>query len=199
MAIRSILYVWLPCKKIYPLGATYLANYVHRLYPDFHQHILDLSLIPRSHRRAALRDVMRQHDPGLVSFSWRDIQIFAPHEGNDSLKYAFEFYYSPNPLKRVSASFKGLQYLYAYYRDIRENLSYPHLIRQEFPKTSIMIGGGAFSVFARQLIGRLPEGVIGILGEGEEAIRKFIDGKPLLRTFEKLRNIGEQRIGIQKQ
>ena len=42
-----------------------------------------------------------------------------------------------------------------------------------------MIGGGAFTAFADQLIEKLPEGTIGILGEGEDAILKVIDGQPL--------------------
>ena len=42
-----------------------------------------------------------------------------------------------------------------------------------------MIGGGAFTAFADQLIQKLPEGVIGILGEGEDAILKVIEGQSL--------------------
>src|SRR3989449_414151 len=42
-----------------------------------------------------------------------------------------------------------------------------------------MIGGWAFGAFAEQLIEKLPEGTIGILGEGEEAVLKMVEGKPL--------------------
>ena len=70
------------------------------------------------------------------------------------------------------ASFAGLKQLYRYYSHIRANLSYPWLIRKEFPQSQIMIGGGAFTAFADQLIEKLPEGTIGILGEGEDAILK---------------------------
>ena len=42
-----------------------------------------------------------------------------------------------------------------------------------------MIGGGAFTAFADQLIQKLPEGTIGILGEGEDAILKVIEGQSL--------------------
>ena len=42
-----------------------------------------------------------------------------------------------------------------------------------------MIGGGAFTAFADQLIQKLPEGAIGILGEGEDAILKVIEGRSL--------------------
>ena len=42
-----------------------------------------------------------------------------------------------------------------------------------------MIGGGAFTAFADQLILKLPEGTIGLLGEGEDAILKVIEGRSL--------------------
>jgi radical SAM superfamily enzyme YgiQ (UPF0313 family) len=177
--MNSILYVFLPCKQVYPIGITYLADFVHRRRPDVRQQILDLSLYPQAHRPAVLRDAVSAYSPELVAFSWRDIQIFSPHEGDASLEHAFNFYFASNPLKRVAASFQGLKQLYRYYSDIRANLSYPWLIHKEFPKAKIMIGGGAFTAFADQLMEKLPEGVLGILGEGEDALIKVIDGQPL--------------------
>jgi radical SAM superfamily enzyme YgiQ (UPF0313 family) len=177
--MKSILYVFLPCKQVYPLGITYLADFIHRRHPEVRQRILDLSLYPQAERPRALRDAAAAFAPDLVCFSWRDIQIFSPHEGDASLEHAFNFYFASNPLKRVAASFQGLAHLYRYYRDIRANLSYPWLIRKERPRATIMIGGGAFTAFADQLIEKLPEGVIGILGEGEDAILKVVEGRPL--------------------
>jgi len=177
--MNSILYVFLPCKKVYPIGVTYLADFIHRRHPEVRQQILDLSLFPLGQRPVALRDAASAFKPDLVCFSWRDIQIFSPHEGDASLEHAFNFYFAGNPFKRVTASFQGLKQLYRYYNDIRANLSYPWLIRKEFPQSKIMIGGGAFTAFADQLIAKLPEGVIGILGEGEDAILKVVEGRPL--------------------
>ena len=114
----SILYVFLPCKKVYPTGITYLADFIHRRRPDVRQRILDLSLFPRSERPQALHEAMADFNPELVCFSWRDIQIFSPHEGDASLEHAFNFYYSSNPIKRIVASFQGLQNLYRYYQDL---------------------------------------------------------------------------------
>ena len=122
---------------------------------------------------------MHSFRPDLVCFSWRDIQIFSPHEGDASLEQAFNFYYASNPLKRVAASFQGLRNLYRYYQDIRRNLSYPWLVHREFPDARLMIGGGAFTAFADQLIERLPDGTLGILGEGEDAILKVLNNEPL--------------------
>ena len=42
----SLLYVFLPCKKVYPTGITYLADFIHRRRPEVRQQILDLSLFP---------------------------------------------------------------------------------------------------------------------------------------------------------
>jgi radical SAM superfamily enzyme YgiQ (UPF0313 family) len=177
--MNSILYIFLPCKKVYPIGVTYLAEFIHRRKPEVRQRILDLSLYPERERARVLRDEASAFRPDLVCFSWRDIQIFSPHEGDASLEHAFNFYFAGNPLKRIVASVAGLKQLYHYYGHIRANLSYPWLIRREFPTAQIMIGGGAFTAFADQLIEKLPEGTIGILGEGENAILKVVEGQPL--------------------
>ena len=177
--MESILYIFLPCKKVYPIGVTYLADFIHRRKPEVRQRILDLSLFPEDQRISAVRDAATEFKPDLVCFSWRDIQIFSPHEGDSSLEHAFNFYFASNPLKRITASFAGLQQLYRYYSHIRAALSYPWLIAKEFPRAQIMIGGGAFTAFADQLIQKLPEGTIGILGEGEDAILKVIEGQSL--------------------
>ncbi len=177
--MNSILYIFLPCKKVYPIGVTYLADFIHRRKPEVRQRILDLSLFPEDQRISAVRDAATEFKPDLVCFSWRDIQIFSPHEGDSSLEHAFNFYFASNPLKRITASFAGLQQLYRYYSHIRAALSYPWLIAKEFPRAQIMIGGGAFTAFADQLIQKLPEDTIGILGEGEDAILKVIEGQSL--------------------
>jgi radical SAM superfamily enzyme YgiQ (UPF0313 family) len=194
--VRSILYVFLPCRPVYPLGVTYLADAVHQRHTDIRQHILDLSLIPPAHRRRTLLAQLRQIDPELVCFSWRDIQVFAPHEGDPSLKYAFNFYYSTNPLKKLTASIKGLGYLWTYYRGIQEILSYFWMIHRRFPGKRILVGGGAFSVFADQLIHRLPEGTIGLLGEGEDALLKVIEGKDLSDERSIIRKGAHVRRGV---
>ena len=177
--MNSILYIFLPCKQVYPLGCTYLAEYVHRQHPEVRQRILDLSQIAPGERARAVRETAEAVRPDLVCFSWRDIQIFSPHEGDSSLEQAFTFYYSNNPLKKLAASISGVKSLYKYYSGIRANLAHAWLIRKTCPDAQIMIGGGAFGAFADQLIEKLPDGTIGILGEGEEALLKVVEGKPL--------------------
>jgi len=114
--------------------------------------------------------------PDIIAFSWRDIQIYAPHEGEESLELAFDFYYSPKVLKRIKAGFKGLGMIFTYKNNIEEKF---YLIRktvEAFPDKTVLIGGGAFSVFSKEIIEALPEGVIGVIGEGEEALLAIIDG-----------------------
>jgi len=179
MRLKSVLYVFLPCKKVYPLGLTYLAHFLHQRHPEAPQRILDLSLISSSQRSAALREVLASFKPDLIAFSWRDIQMFAPHEGDSSLKYAFDFYYSLNPLKKLTAALYGLRSLWQYYSNLREHFTYFNLVAKEAPHIQMVVGGGAFSVFSKELIRRLPEGVIGIIGEGEDALLNIYEEKSL--------------------
>lgn len=67
--MNSILYIFLPCKKVYPIGVTYLADFIHRRKPDVRQRILDLSLYPDAQRINAVRDAATEFKPDLVCFS----------------------------------------------------------------------------------------------------------------------------------
>ena len=53
LAARSVLYVRLPCWKIYPGGVVYVADYVHKQRPELAQHILDLAVVPPATARAS--------------------------------------------------------------------------------------------------------------------------------------------------
>ncbi|WDT76449.1 MAG: radical SAM protein [Candidatus Manganitrophus sp.] len=177
---KSVLYVFLPCKKVYPLGVTYLAHFLHQHHPEAPQWILDLSQVTRPQRHAALRETISDFKPDLIAFSWRDIQLFAPHEGDGSLKYAFDFYYSMNPIKKLAASIQGLRHLWIYYSNLREHFTYLEQVRREFPQIQMTVGGGAFSVFSEPIIRRLPEGIVGIIGEGEDALLNLYEEKTIM-------------------
>jgi len=64
--MNSILYIFLPCKKVYPIGITYLADFIHRRKPEVRQRVLDLSVYPVSERSRAMRDVTTEFQPDLV-------------------------------------------------------------------------------------------------------------------------------------
>ena len=178
---KSVLYIWLPCKKIYPLGVTYLANAVHQTLPETRQRILDLSLISPGKRYPAIREMVQSFHPDIIAFSWRDIQVYAPHEGDRSLETAFRFYYGRNPLERIQAAAAGLRMIWGYQNQIREKISLIRRTADAFPERQVVVGGGAFSVFPEQVIRRLPSGVIGVIGEGEDALLALLRGNDPMR------------------
>ena len=65
--MNSILYIFLPCKKVYPIGVTYLADFIHRRKPGTAAHSRPV-LFPESQRTQAIRDVALDFKPDLVCF-----------------------------------------------------------------------------------------------------------------------------------
>ncbi len=173
---QSILYIWLPCKRIYPVGPTYLSNYIHTKRPHIRQRILDLTLINKKERWKAIQDMVGAFKPDVIAFTWRDIQIYAPHEEDKSLELAFDFYYSNSLFRRLAASIKGVSMVFNYENSIREKILLLKDTIKTFPDKTILLGGGALSVFSNEIINKLPEGITGIIGEGEDAILAVADG-----------------------
>jgi len=198
MQPKSILYIFLPCKKVYPLGISYLATFLHQRHPKAPQKILDLSLIAPATRTVALLEMIVSFQPDLIAFSWRDIQMFAPHEGDDSLQSAFDFYYSLNPIKKGIAAIAGLKSLWTYYSNLREHFGYFKLVHKKHPSIQMLVGGGAFSVFSKEIIRRLPEGVIGIIGEGEDALLNIYEGGSVEKDRSIVRKGNEIITGVQE-
>ena len=62
-AARSVLYVRLPCWKIYPGGVVYVADYVHKERPALAQHILDLAVVPPADRTRVLSERLERQRP----------------------------------------------------------------------------------------------------------------------------------------
>ncbi len=176
---RRILFVWLPVRKIYPVGIGYLANWIHREHPEVAIEVLDLTRFEEPDQMSALSRKIAEFSPDLLAYSWRDVQIFAPHEGDNSLRRAFEFYYSPNLLTRAYAAWDGVRMVWKYRSEFHKKLRFIREGVRRAPGAQVMVGGGAFSVFAEQIIRLLPEGVIGVVGEGEEAMIKLLEGRSL--------------------
>ena len=127
--MNSILYIFLPCKKVYPIGVTYLADFIHRRKPDVRQRILDLSLFPdvatepgnpRCRHRV-------QAGPRLLLLA-RHSDLFARTRVTLRWNMRSIFTLRAIRIKRVVASFAGLKQLYRYYSHIQTILSYPWLI-----------------------------------------------------------------------
>lgn len=181
--LSRILYVRLPCNPIFPIGVVYLADHIQKCFPGIEQRIFDLGTVPPLDFKAALEDCIDEFRPGLLVFSWRDIQIYAPvgGRGGNPLQNAFEFYYARNPLKRIRGALGGLRMAVTYLKELWQNLGLIkrglRRARRYDPDVQLVVGGGAVSVFYEQLGSMLPQGAIISVGEGEALIEKMLRGQ----------------------
>lgn len=179
---QKVLYVRLPCNPIFPIGVVYLADHVHKLFPEIEQKIFDLGTVAPLDFNKALDRCIDQFKPTLLVFSWRDIQIYAPvgGRGGNPLQNAFEFYYAKNPLIKLKGALGGLKVFTAYYGELWRNRGLIQRglrrARKYNPQAKIVVGGGAVSVFYEQLASLLPPGTIVSVGEGESLLTKLLDG-----------------------
>ena len=170
----KLLHVRLPCKKIYPGGSIYLADYLHK-EANAEQRIIDLATVNKKDRLDFLNSEIYSFRPAIIAFSWRDIQIFSPDHDDNSLRNAFNFYYSPNPISKLKSAIAGVQSILDYRFRIDENLSYINHVAKNF-NSRIIVGGPAVSVFAQHVINRLEDGILGVIGEGEDVLVKVLHG-----------------------
>lgn len=161
----------------------YLADHLHKLFPDIQQRIFDLGAIPPLDFNGALDECVDEFQPQLLVFSWRDIQIYAPvgGRGGNPLQNAFEFYYATNPFVKLRGALGGLRLAGSYYGELWRNQG---LIRRGLkrarryhPEARVVVGGGAVSVFYEQLGRSLPKGSIISVGEGEALLEKLLRGQ----------------------
>jgi radical SAM superfamily enzyme YgiQ (UPF0313 family) len=177
--MKSILYVRLPCRKIYPGGLISIADYVHKHSPATKQRIIELSLIPPSRRRAYLKEAIRYSRPDVIAFSWRNIQTFAPNDTTLALDSVFKFDYSKRLTDKIYSVYAGFGLVWDFIYQLQRNISYIKLARKLSPQSRLVVGGTAFSCFPDELIQRLPEGTIGVDGEGERAMLKILEDRAL--------------------
>ena len=185
LKIQKILYVRLPCNPIFPIGVVYLADHVHKLFPQVEQRIFDMGTFPPLDFRRRMLEQIDQFQPDLLVFSWRDIQVYAPVNGRagNLLQHSFEFFYARNPLKKLRGSLNSLRLVLAYYGEIWRNTRLVwqgiRRARRYKPHAEAVLGGGAVSVFYEQLGRYLPQGTIISVGEGETLLEKVIQGQSL--------------------
>lgn len=182
---ERILYVRLPCNPIFPIGVVYLADHVHKLFPDVEQEIFDLGALPPLDFKQALDDRIVEFRPSLLVFSWRDIQIYAPVGGRagNPLQNSFQVLFSENLLERLQGAVGSLRMFTDYYGELWRNLG---LIRRGYAmarainrRARVIVGGGAISVFYEQLAHQLPRGTIVSVGEGETLFEKLLRGEDI--------------------
>ncbi|NJO47075.1 MAG: B12-binding domain-containing radical SAM protein [Oscillatoriales cyanobacterium RM2_1_1] len=178
---NKILYVRLPCNPIFPIGVVYLADHIHKQFPDAQQQIFDLGTVPPLDYKAALDRCIDQFQPTLLVFSWRDIQIYAPvgGRGGNPLQNAFEFYYASNPLIKLRGALGGLRMVSNYLTELWRNQGLIkrglQRARRYHPNPQLVVGGGAVSVFYEQLGRTLPQGTIVSVGEGEILLERILN------------------------
>ncbi len=180
-----MLLVRLPCNPIFPIGPIYLADHLHKQFPDLPQRLIDLAAVPLLDVQRLLLAEIERFRPTLLVFSWRDIQIYAPVDGRggNPLQNSFEVFYARHPLRRLRGALGGLRLMAAYYGELRRNLGLIRrglrLARRHHPDARAVLGGGAVSVFYEQLGRRLPRGTVVSVGEGEPLLEKLLRGQSL--------------------
>ena len=173
---RSILYVRLPCWKIYPGGVIYVADYIHKRRPEIDQHLLDLALVAPGERRQVLQERLAAMRPDIVAFSWRNMQSFGPHPEDDALDIVMNFDHSPSPWRRFKAAFGALRIIYDYVASRLRNFGYFKLVRRMLPDSRIVVGGTAVSIFGKYVAEKCPTDTVVVVGEGEDAMLSIVDG-----------------------
>ncbi|MFA7270225.1 MAG: radical SAM protein [Sterolibacterium sp.] len=186
-AVKSILYVRLPCWKIYPGGVIYVADYIHKQRPGISQHLLDLALVPPSRRTSALREKIGSMRPDVVAFSWRNMQSFGPHPEDDALDVVMNFDHSPSLWQKLKSAKDALRIIGDYVVSRLRNFGYMQLVRRLLPETRIVVGGTAVSIFGKYVAQKCPTDTVVVVGEGEDAMLSVVDGftKPTGEIFYK--------------
>ena len=177
--MKTVLYVKLPCEKIYPGGLTYIADYVHKRNPEVQQTIFDLSLIPTKSQKSRFIEEIAKTNPDIIAFSWRNIQTFSPHDGTPSLEAIFKFDHSSAIVDKLDSIYLAGRSFSDFIYQIYRNKSFIALAKKTQKEATIVVGGTAISCFPERLIKRFPEDVIAVIGEGERTMLKIIEEQPL--------------------
>ncbi|HEY9049937.1 MAG TPA: hypothetical protein VIQ03_00235, partial [Gammaproteobacteria bacterium] len=145
---KKVLYVRLPCWKIYPGGVVYVADYVHKQRPNVNQEILDLALVEKSQYKQVLEERLLDMKPDIVAFSWRNMQTFGPHPESDALDVVMQYDYSKKLWPKVVAAGQAISIIYDYAAGRLANFAFMKMVRKLLPDTRIVVGGTAVSIFA---------------------------------------------------
>lgn len=174
----KILHVRLPCWKIWPAGVALLVDHLRRSGHE-DQRIFDLALIQSSRRRRELQELIKDYSPDVIAFSWRNIQTFGPHDASPALETVLKYDFAPSLKEKIGSIYAASGMIVDHVQQIRRNLQLITDAVKTAPSAKVVVGGPAFSTFPETLIERLPAGVIGVVGEGERALQRIVDGEDL--------------------
>jgi len=172
---RSVLYIRLPCWKIYPGGVIYVADYIHKQRPNIRQTILDLALVPSNQRKQVLKQHIQQLHPDVVAFSWRNMQSFGPHPEDDALGVVMNYDHSPHLWRRIKAAFSAISIVFDYSYSRIRNFAFMKMTRRLLPDAKIVVGGTAVSIFGKYVAEKCPVNSVVVIGEGEPAMLSIVD------------------------
>jgi radical SAM superfamily enzyme YgiQ (UPF0313 family) len=174
--IGTVLYVRLPCWKIYPGGVIYVADFVHKQRPEIRQQLLDLALVAPGDRRRALIEHIDALRPDVVAFSWRNMQSFGPHPEDDALDVVMNFDHSPSWWRKLRAAKDAMRIIGDYVGSRLRNFGYMRLVRRLLPNSRIVVGGTAVSIFGKYVAAKVPPDTVVVIGEGEDTMLSIVDG-----------------------
>ena len=175
--VKTVLYVRLPCWKIYPGGVIYVADYIHKQRPDIKQELLDLAIVPKAERKQLLKSRILALAPDVVAFSWRNMQSFGPHPEDDALDVVMNFDHSPNWWTRIKAAISAVSIIYEYTASRVRNFALMKLVRKLMPETKIVVGGTAVSIFGKYVAKKCPPNTVVVVGEGESSMLSIVNGE----------------------
>lgn len=210
MKLSRILTVRLPCKKVYPLGPIYLMAVLRRTAPQSSQRLLDLALVRPDQRVTVLQETIQKYKPDAIAFSWRDIQVFSPHDMDPAMRDAFIFFHDTSPARRAVAAIRGLGHILMYHSGIKENLRLIRTALNISPDSVIAVGGPGVRIFGERFRPKLPSQVhlfseanldgffqLLALPPPKDTLEPELDLKSLETAFPEWNAYREEQIGVQ--
>ncbi|MGD0230519.1 MAG: radical SAM protein [Syntrophorhabdales bacterium] len=181
---------------------------MRRASPEARLHLLDLAIIDRASRRRALKDAIEGFRPDAIAFSWRDVQVFSPHDMDGAMRDAFTFFYDPSPFARARAAVAGLCHILSYRAALSDNLSLIRAACAIAPSALIAVGGPSVTIFGDLLRPRMPDrvhlvpslvGLFPLLGlpVPEDPFEPMLDLAALVRSFPQFPAYANEEIGVQ--
>jgi len=150
-------------KQIYPFGLDKIADYLRRHSFDV---TIDFPFLTEPDLETNLTDILKRTAPDLIGIGIRNIdtcmacELYGNHEGN---------------------GYKALYFL----PEVKQLVE---IIKKQKPEVPVIAGGGAFTISPAAILNLL-DIEYGIIGEGEEPMRQFLEVFPDKNKISKIHNL----------